>query len=120
MRDCLGGNPFQLVINFPLINDNYDKAIDCLTTVYSRDDECHEQIINKVIFQNWKDVSVVKLMEKVTEWEINIAVLKSRFNLDLLDPSIIKLTADVFKKIWESYYLDMLKAWDLKCKKIKH
>ena len=89
----------------------------CLDKVYSRDDECRINVIDKVIFQNWKDVSVFKLMERVTEWEINVGVLKSRFNLNLLDPSIIKFTADVFKKICESYYLDMLKARDLKMQK---
>ena len=76
-------------------NDNFDKALACLDKVYSRDDECRINVIDKVIFQNWKDVSVFKLMERVTEWEINIGVLKSRFDLDLLNPNITRLTADI-------------------------
>ena len=76
-------------------NDNFDKALACLDKVYSRDDECRINVIDKVIFQNWKDISVFKLMEKVTEWEINVEVLKSRFSLDLLNPNITRLTADI-------------------------
>ena len=76
-------------------NDNFDKALACLDKVYSRDDECRINVKDKVIFQNWKDISVFKLMERVTEWEINIGVLKSRFDLDLLNPNITRLTADI-------------------------